>query len=261
MAVGASRVDVLEAKNRLSASIRAAGPVGFVVMSLLLPGWVAAGALAPLSGPVGVLPAAPWVFAGLPGQTLPVTRFVLERLDTGLALRVQAAASYGNLVHALKGLPAGTLSWRWRVDQALASADLRTREGDDVALKVCALFDMPRTAVPFMERQLLRLAESRTGESLPNATLCYAWDPAWPEGSVVPNAYSARVRYITLGSTPRTWQAVRRDLAADFVMAFGDEASRVPKLLAIAVGADADNTRGESLGYIADLHLEPGPGR
>lgn len=260
MAVGAPRVDTPVAKNCLAASVRAAERVGSLVLGLLTPGWAAAGALAPLSGPAGALPPEPWTFAGLPGQTLPVTRFVLERQDTGLALRVQAAASYGNLVHALKGLPAGTLSWRWRVDQALASADLRTREGDDVALKVCALFDMPRTAVPFLERQLLRLAENRTGESLPNATLCYAWDPSWPEGSVVPNAFSARVRYITLGSALRSWQAVRRDLAADFVKAFGDEATRVPGLLAIAVGADADNTRGESLGYIADLELTAGPG-
>lgn len=258
MAVGAPRVDAPVAKSRLAASVFAAGRVATVVLGLLTPGWAASEALAPLSGPAGALPPAPWTFAGLPGQTLPVTRFVLERQDNGLALRVQAVASYGNLVHALRGFPAGTLSWRWRVDQALASADLRSREGDDVALKVCALFDMPRSAVPFMERQLLRLAESRTGEGLPNATLCYAWDPAWPEGSVVPNAYSARVRYITLGSTPRTWQTVRRDLAADFVMAFGGEATRAPRLLAIAVGADADNTRGESLGYIADLHLEQG---
>ena len=249
------------AQTRLAARVSGAGRVGAAVMGLLAPGWVAATNLAPLSGPPGAQPPAPWAFVGLPGQTLPVTRFVLERQDTGLVLRVQAAASYGNLVHELKGLPAGWLSWRWRVNQPLASADLRSREGDDVALKVCALFDSPRAAVPFMERQFLRLAESRTGESLPNATLCYAWDPSWPVGSVVPNAYSARVRYITLGSTLRTWKTVRRDLAADFVKAFGAETPRVPGLLAIAVGADADNTRGESLGYIADLHLEAGPGR
>lgn len=261
MAVCAPRVNAPMAQTRLAARVSVAGRVGAAVMGLLAPGWVAATNLAPLSGPPGAQPPAPWSFVGLPGQTLPVTRFVLERQDTGLVLRVQAAASYGNLVHELKGLPAGWLSWRWRVDQPLASADLRSREGDDVALKVCALFDMPRSAVPFMERQLLRLAESRTGESLPNATLCYAWDPSWPGGNVVPNAYSARVRYITLGSAPRTWQTVRRDLAADFVMAFGAETTRVPGLLAIAVGADADNTRGESLGYVADLHLEPAPGR
>jgi Protein of unknown function (DUF3047) len=220
-----------------------------------------ASVVAPLAGPPGSLPQAPWVFAGLPGQALSATRFVLEPLGGGMVLRVQTAASYGNLVHALKDVPAGRLSWRWRVDKPLSLADLRTREGDDVALKVCALFDMPRAAVPFVERQLLRMAERRAGESLPTATVCYAWDPSWPEGTVVPNAYSRRVRYITLGTTTGSWQAVQRDLAADFVRAFGDETTRVPKVLAIALGADADNTRGESLGFIADLEFTPGPDR
>jgi hypothetical protein len=147
------------------------------------------------------------------------------------------------------------------VDKPLSSADLRSRQGDDVALKVCALFDMPQAAVPFVERQLLRLAESRTGKSLPTATLCYAFDPSWPSGSVVPNAHSRRVRYITLGTTPRAWQDVSRDLAADFVRAFGDETTTVPRVRAVAVGADADNTGGESLGYIGDLEWTPGPVR
>lgn len=217
--------------------------------------------IAPWAGPAGSPPQAPWVLAVLPGQTLPVTRFVLEQQDAGLVLRVQTAASYGNLVHALKDAPAGWLSWRWRVDKALASSDLRSREGDDVALKVCALFDMPSAAVPFVERQLLRLAERRSGERLPTATLCYAWDPSWPEGTVVANAYSRRVRYLTLGGRALAWHAVRRDLAADFVKAFGDETTRVPRLVAIALGADADNTRGESLGFIADLEFSPGPER
>jgi hypothetical protein len=224
---------------------------------------VAAGApvLAPLHGPTGAAPQVPWVFAGLPGQTLPATRFALERQDGKIVLRVEAAASYGNLLHPLANVPAGRLSWRWRVDKPLGSADLRSRQGDDVALKVCALFDMPQAAVPFLERQLLRLAESRTGQSLPTATLCYAWDPSWPAGSVVPNAYSPRVRYITLGSVPRSWQEVSRDLAADFVRAFGDETTVVPRVRAVAVGADADNTGGDSLGYITDLEWTPAPAR
>jgi hypothetical protein len=217
--------------------------------------------LAPLDGPAGSVPQAPWVFAGLPGQTLPATRFALERQDGRTILRIQATASYGNLLQPLADVPAGRLSWRWRVDKPLSSADLRSRQGDDVALKVCALFDMPQAAVPFVERQLLRLAESRTGQSLPTATLCYVWDPSWPSGSVVPNAYSRRVRYITLGTTPRAWQDVSRDLAADFVRAFGDETTAVPRVRAVAVGADADNTGGESLGYISHLEWTPGPVR
>lgn len=210
-----------------------------------------------MTGPAGSAPAPPWVFAGIPGQTLPETRFRLERQDGRTVLRVQTEASYGNLLHALDKVPAGRLSWRWRVEQPLRLADLRSRQGDDVALKVCALFDMPREAVPFLERQLLRLAEGRSGSSLPSATLCYAWDPAWPEGTVIPNAYSRRVRYLTLGTKPRAWQEVSRDLSADFLLAFGEETTTVPGLLAIGVGADADNTRGESLGFIADLELTP----
>lgn len=221
----------------------------------------AASALAPLAGAPGSAPQAPWVWAGLPGQTLPKTRLELALQDGETVLRVQAAASYGNLVHALDPVPAGHLSWRWRVDRALPAADLRRREGDDVALKVCALFDLPRSAVPFVERQLLRLAERRTGERLPSATVCYAWDPSWPEGTVVPNAYSRRVRYVTLGGTIGSWQRVQRDLAADFLRAFGDESPQVPGLVAIALGADADNTQGESLGFIADLEFTPGPRR
>jgi hypothetical protein len=171
--------------------------------SLVAPVAACAVPLAALAGPPGSSPQAPWGFAGLPQQSLPETRFTLATVDGRPALRVQALASYGNLVHPLPGVLVGRLSWRWRVDEPLAGADLRTRQGDDVALKVCAMFAMPRDAVPFVERQMLRLAESRVGAALPTATLCYAWDPSWPEGTVVTNAFSRRVRYLTLGTAPR----------------------------------------------------------
>lgn len=202
-------------------------------------------------------PPPPWVYAGLPQQQRPATRFALVPLDGQTVLRVEAERSYGNLLHPLPGTAAGRLSWRWRVDRALPAADLRSKAGDDTALKVCAMFELPRERVPFVERQLLRLAESRLGEPLPNATLCYVWDNTQPAGSVLPNAYSRRLRFITLGGAAGTWQAVSRDLAADFVQAFGDEAAAAPALRAIALGADADNTGGHSLGYIDALRLEP----
>jgi hypothetical protein len=217
--------------------------------------------LAPLAAAVGEAPAAPWVYAGLPAQRPPPTRFRVRELDGRRVLHVEADRSYGNLVHPLAGPAAGVLSWRWRVDLPLPAADLRTRQGDDAALKVCAMFDLPRERVPFVERQLLRLAEARFGEALPNATLCYVWDPAWPRGSVVPNAYTRRVRFVTLDGAPGVWHAERHDLAADFLRAFGDESRAVPPLRAILVGADADNTGGRSVGWIDALGLEPAPGR
>ena len=253
-----------------------------VILLMAMPPASLADALAPITGPAGAagatdaagaaggagesgqagrVPPAPWTYAGLPNQRLPATRFAIEIVDGRPALRVETAGSYGNLIHRLGGAKAGELSWRWRVDRPLPSADLRTRQGDDVALKVCALFDMPRERVPFVERQLLRLAEARTREPLPNATLCYVWDPSWPAGSLVPNAYSRRVRYLTLGSAGPGWEVVRRNLSEDFRHAFGDESAAVPALRAVAVGADADNTGGNSLGFVADLELRPRPSR
>lgn len=221
---------------------------------------VAAQPLAPLSPLVptsGESPAPPWAYAGLPAQKPPPTRYRVRVLDGQRVLQVEAERSYGNLVHPLANQAAGVLSWRWRIDAPLPAANLRTKDGDDAALKVCALFDLPRERVPFVERQLVRLAESRFGEPLPNATLCYVWDPSWPRGSVVPNAYTQRVRFITLDGAAGAWQAERHDLAADFLRAFGDESKTVPPLRAVLVGADADNTGGRSLGWIDALRLEP----
>lgn len=206
--------------------------------------------LAPLAGPSGDAPARPWAYAGLPAQKPPSTRYSIRELDGRRVLHIEAERSYGNLLHPMKGQAAGTLSWRWRVDVPIAGADLRTKAGDDAALKVCAMFDMPHGNVPFLERQLLKIAESRVGEALPTATLCYVWEPALPRGTLLRNPYTQRVRSITLGGTPRAWAGEKHDLAEDFKRAFGDESASVPPLLAIALGADADNTGGHSVGWI-----------
>ena len=212
--------------------------------------------LAPLAGPTGEAPAPPWKYVGLPDQKPPATRYSVRELDGRRVLHVETERSYGNLVHPLADVPAGVLSWRWRVDKPVAAANLHLKEGDDAALKVCAMFDLPPASVPFVERQLLRLAEMRTGTALPTATLCYVWEPTLPAGTVLPNAYTRRVRFITLQAPRGAWQAERRDLAADFLRAFGDESRTVPPLSAIAVGADADNTGGHGIGWLDDLRLE-----
>lgn len=228
-----------------------------------------ASATAPLTGPGGAIPA-PWRFEGLPNQTLPATRFDVVEVDGRPVLRVTAEASYGNLVHPLAASDAAgerasaaaaapiTLSWRWRVEQPVAGADLRSKAGDDTAVKVCALFDLPLDALPFWERQTMRLARSVSGQDLPAATLCYVWEASLAPGTVLPNAHSPRLRWVVLRgpeSAPGRWLAERRDLRADFLRAFGDEASETPPLRAVGVGADADNTGARGLAYVDQLAL------
>lgn len=215
--------------------------------------------LEPLS--TAVQSASAWQRSGLPRQSLPWTRFSVVSMAGESVLQVDADGSYGNLLHPVAAADAQRhqLAWRWRVEQGNPAADLRSKQGDDTPIKVCALFDMPLSAVPFFERQLLRIARDRTGEALPAATLCYVWDAHLAPGTLVVNAYTGRLRMIVLRGPQdalQQWHSERRDLAADFLRAFGQESASVPPLLAIGVGADADNTRARSRAQVDGLSLQ-----
>lgn len=206
-------------------------------------------------------PPAPWGFVGLPGQTKPKTRFSVVEIDGRKAVRVEAKESYGNIVHPVKfnGTKA-TLSWAWKVETPVPGADLRQRQGDDTAVKVCVFFDMPLDLVPFVERQVQKIAQSKTSDPLPNATVCYVWDQALPAGTELDNAFTRRMRYIVLESGPAKvgqWMSEKRDVMADFLKLFGAESPKAPPITGIAIGADADNTKSRSVSYVADIKLEP----
>jgi hypothetical protein len=174
-------------------------------------------------------------------------------------LRVEADNAYGNLVQRLPRVQDPRyLSWRWRVDVPNLKADLSQRAADDRAVQLCVMFDMPLDAVPFVERQLLRLASARAGEDLPTATLCYVWDSKLMTGSVLDSVFTRRVRMIVLRGAKaplHTWFSERRDVRADFLHVFGDEATQVPPIIAVGVGGDSDNTHARSLAYVADVDL------
>src|SRR5262245_38252374 len=202
--------------------------------------------LTDFSGALGK-PPAPWRFVGLPYGSKPMTGFSIVAHEGANVLQVKADDSYGNLVHDLTG-PASnaqTLSWRWRVELDNPSGDPRAKSGDDHALAVCAMFDLPLSAIPFAERQALRAARVASGEPVPSATLCYTWDERQAQGTVVESPFTRRVRYLVLrgaGEPLQQWRREQRDLRADFLRLFGSEASTVPPLLAVMVSADADNT-------------------
>jgi hypothetical protein len=202
----------------------------------------------------------PWREVYLPKQTLPKTRFVPARVDGRAAIWVDVAGSYGNLVHELQ--PARSLQrlrWAWRLETPNPRADLTRKDADDGPIRVCVSFAMPIERVPFLERQLLRIARSRTGEELPAATLCYAWDSRLPSGTLLRNIYTPRVRLIVLrggGDALATWFAEERDLAADFRRAFGDESPEMPVASALVIAGDGDNTGAGSRAAIADLKID-----
>jgi hypothetical protein len=206
--------------------------------------------------------ASTWRFVGFPKSKadIPATRFELAEVQGERALKVSTRASYGTWVHDLPKAEPGRLQWRWRLDQPLTGgkvvADILTKAGDDAALKVCVMFDHPLDRVPFAQRTVLRIARSVSGEDLPAATLCYVWDSVHPAGLQGANPYTQRVRFITLqgkGAPLAQWQTEIRDVASDFANLFGDElpaGAAVPKVRAVLIGADSDNTGNQSVGWV-----------
>ena len=226
----------------------------------------------PLSGPLLPLTSQHsantpgWRFVGLPNKPeVKPTRFELGQVEGVAGVQMRTNQSYGTWVHDWRGT-AGTLQWRWRLDQALSGgqrpADLRRKDGDDTALKVCVMFDHPLDRVPFGERTLLRVARSVTGENLPAATVCYLWDPLQANNTTAANPYSRRVRYVVVqgtGAPTQRWLSESRDVAQDFVTLFGDELlagstrTAVPPVMAVVIGADSDNTQARSSGWVAQV--------
>lgn len=226
--------------------------------ALLLPLAVSAWASELTPFAVEGAPPAAWRYEGLPQQKPPPTQYEVVKLDQRAVLQVKAERSYGNLVHTLPpNTAAGSLVWRWRVEQTVmrSNSTLHDKAGDDAALKVCASFDLPNSAVPMAERWLLRFAESRSKIKLPRATLCYLFDNSLPPGTLIVNPYTARVRSIVLGGPLQRWHEERRDLAADFIRAFGNESRTVPAVTAIVVAADGDNTDSSTVGYVDTVRL------
>lgn len=255
-------VDALRARWTLRA-VRVLRVLRVLLALLMLSPWAAWAQLAqpaPLVAEGGTLGAG-WRVAGLPRQTAPLTRYAVGEIDGRAAVRLAASGSYGNLVHELPGRPApARLRWSWRMERPNPSADLARKEGDDAAAKVCLAFELPLERVPFVERQVLRLARSRAGEALPAATLCWVWGRAEAREAVIPNPYSRRLRVIVLrneGDATDRWFDEDRDVAADWRRAFGDESAEVPPLAAVIVAADADNTGATTVAHVAGLRFGP----
>ena len=215
--------------------------------------------LAPLSaGTEGSLPR-PWQVITLPKIPRHSTYEVVD-IEGRRVVKASADGSYANVLHRLDLDATSTpiLQWRWRVDQFPAGSDLSVKRGDDLALKVCVLFELPLDRLSFLDRLKIELGRRLFRQDLPAAALCYAWDRTLAPGTWLPNVYTDRVRMLVLRSGAAgqqgAWFDERRDLRADFARAFGAEAEGgMPRITAVGFAADADNTGGRTLAYIGDI--------
>lgn len=191
------------------------------------------------------------------------TVFEFELLDRKPALRMTAESSYGTWVYRFsKPVEIGELKWSWSVGEQPTGADLKLKEADDAAAKLCLFVEIDESTLGLGTRLALGAARTLSGEDLPAATLCYVWaTEAQQYNEIFPNPYTDRVVNWVLQAQPasRRWQLESRQVSADVLRVFGEEIpSKVVKIQGIAIGADSDNTDSKAIAYFRQpLALSP----
>ena len=183
-----------------------------------------------------------WHAVKLPGK--PATRYWAEFKDGLPAVAAQSDRSASLWRHRMERpmQSLGELSFSWWVDQMIAGASVADVDREDAPARLLLAFGGDVASLPLRTRMMFELAEALSGETPPYATLMYVWDANLPVGSVIVNPRSDRVRKIVVDSGPehlRRWRKHRRDLVADFRLAFGEDPG---PLRSIALMTDSDNT-------------------
>lgn len=132
------------------------------------------------------------------------------------------------------------LSWTWRVDRLVEREALETKQGSDAAARVYVYFESP--GLPWQK-----------------PSLDYVWSAALPDGTVLSSAFSAKSKIIVVEHGAEAlgqWRQVQRNIVEDYERTFG---KAPPRVIAIGVMSDTDNTGGETLAYFDDLRVSRQP--
>ncbi len=209
-----------------------------------------------LTPPVEPAPDAPWQAVSLPGKA--ATLYQNDHKDGRVAVAARSVQSASMWRRKLKRTPEqiGGVRFSWWVQDLIANASVADASREDAPARVMFGFDGEHASLPERTRLLFDLAEALTGERPPYATLMYVWDAKAPVGTVIVNPRSDRIRKIVVDSGAgqlRRWRDHRRDLAADFRLAFGEAPG---PLQSVALMTDSDNTRSQALSWYGPVDFD-----
>ncbi|WP_457447291.1 DUF3047 domain-containing protein [Roseateles sp. P5_E4] len=197
-----------------------------------------------------------WQPLALPGKKL--TQYSWTEKDGRPALEAASDRSASIWRKRLEPAPpnVGEVSFSWWVQSLIPGANVSDIDHEDAVARVIFGFAGDIDKLPLRTRMKFELAQALTGEVPPYATLMYVWDSKLPVGTVVINPRSDRIRKIVVDSGPaelRRWREHRRDLAADFRLAFGEAPG---PLTSMAVMTDSDNSRASARTWYGPVELK-----
>ena len=166
------------------------------------------------------------------------TSYTIERQDGESRLKADSRAGAAILLTDVRFDPDKFewLSWRWRVDRLVEGEDLASKESSDASARVYVYFNTP--GLPWQKR-----------------AIAYVWSAVLPVGTVVTSPYPGHPKLIVVESGAEhlgTWRAVSRNLEDDYERCYG---GHPPKVVAIGIMTDSDNTKSEAVAYYDDVHV------
>ena len=213
--------------------------------------------LAPFSksAPGGALPEGwqPQTFKKIDQHTV----YELVKDGDATVMKAMANASASGLTKPLdlnlKDFP--ILEWRWKVANVLTKGNPKSKAGDDYPARIYLTFKYDPARVSAWQRTKYGLAKSIYGSYPPHAGINYIWESKLPVGTIVPNAYTDRLRMIVVESGTAKlgeWQSYRRNVYEDYKRVFDEEP---PNVSGIAIMTDTDNTGEAATAYYGDIRL------
>jgi hypothetical protein len=130
------------------------------------------------------------------------------------------------------------IRWSWKIDHTLKKEDAAKKNGDDFAARVYVIFP----SIFFWRTK----------------AIIYVWSAKLPIGSSMRNPYSSNVIFVPVESGDEhagKWVHEERNYFEDYRKLFGGDP---PKLGAVAVMTDTDNTGEEATAWYGDIYLAQG---
>ena len=215
---------------------------------------VAIGRFGPPAGPEA-LPEG-WESLSFP-KVARATRYRVARDGERWVLAAESEAAASALYHPLDLDPRAypRLTWRWKIGNVLATADARTKEGDDYPARVYVAFRHDAARATAWEKAKYTAYRLIYGRYPPGTVVNYIWDNRLPPGTTLDNAYTAQAKMIVLRSGAADvgrWLTETRDVVDDYRRLFGGEP---PRIIGVAVMTATDDTGERAVAWYDGLQF------
>lgn len=146
------------------------------------------------------------------------------------------------------------VTWKWKVEKNLQGNDERTVEGDDHPIRIFFVFepDPSKQSLWFRFKRFLYLDRIH-GHPMGGRFTEYLWSSHLQTGDTINDPGKPWQKLIVVegaSSNLGKWLSYKRNLYEDFKNLYGEEPRR---LIFIGILNDTDQTKQETVSYIADL--------